>query len=584
MSKSQLLEIKNLNINFNTKRQSVTAVKDISFEINHAEIVAIVGESGSGKSVAALSIMRLLNTPPANITADHIKFQLSEDKTIDLCTLTEKEMTSIRGKEISMIFQEPMTSLNPVMKCGKQIEEALLIHKILPKNHVKAKVLDLLSSVGIKEPERIYASYPHQLSGGQKQRVMIAMAMSCNPKLLIADEPTTALDVTVQKKILLLLKELRDKTQMSILFISHDLGIVAEFADKVVVMYKGEIVESGPVSEIFNNPQHPYTKALLFCRPPLNVRLKLLPTLQDFMDADEKDSLKEKYFTDKNILKQKDLEQSLKLLYEQNPVIEVKELTTSFSQSSSSFWKKPKKMLAVSDVSFNLYKGEVLGLVGESGSGKSTLARTITKLVKSSEGNILYHGNDILKYSEKEFRPLRKDIQIIFQDPYASLNPRMRIGEAIVEPMIVHGLHKNKYFRKDKAMELLKNVGLNEDAFYKYPHEFSGGQRQRVSIARALSVEPKILICDECVSALDVNVQAQVLNLLVKLKEEFNLSYLFITHDLSVVRFISDRIMVMRQGRIEEIGMAEQVFNNPHSLYTKELLEAVPKVDFDKWI
>ncbi len=584
MNKEVLVNIQNLKISFNTKRKKLAAVKGISFDIAPAEIVAIVGESGSGKSVAALSIIGLLNSPPAQISADHLIFQQSENNILDLINLSEKQMSGIRGKEISMIFQEPMTSLNPVMKCGKQIEEALIIHKILAKSKVKSKVLELLTSVGIKEPERIYASYPHQLSGGQKQRVMIAMAMSCGPKLLIADEPTTALDVTVQKKILTLLKELRDRTKMSILFISHDLGIVSEFADKVLVMYKGEIIESGTVGEIFNNPQQPYTKALLFCRPPINIRLKLLPTLIDFMNADKNDPLKGKYFTENNIISNNDLETSYKYLYELNPIIEVKDLTTSFSPSSGFFWKKSKTVKAVEEISFNLYKGEVLGLVGESGSGKSTLARTLTKLVKASDGSIFYNGNNILNYSEKEFRPLRKDIQIIFQDPYASLNPRMRIGDAIVEPMTVHGLHNNMKSRKEKAMELLNSVSLEEDSYYKYPHEFSGGQRQRVSIARALSVQPKILICDECVSALDVNVQAQVLNLLVKLKEEFKLTYLFITHDLSVVRFISDRIMVMRQGRIEELGLAEQVFNNPYSAYTKELLNAVPKVDFDKWI
>jgi len=584
MDKVALLEIKNLKISFNTKRQSLTAVKGISFSIEPAEIVAIVGESGSGKSVAALSIMRLLNSPPASISADYIKFQINDDTVLDLNSLTEKQMTKMRGKEISMIFQEPMTSLNPVMKCGKQIEEALLIHKVLPGKKAKGKVLELLESVGIKEKERIYSSYPHQLSGGQKQRVMIAMAMSCNPKLLIADEPTTALDVTVQKKILLLLKELRDRTKMSLLFISHDLGIVSEFADKVLVMYKGEIIESGTVHEIFNNPKQAYTKALLFCRPPMNTRLKVLPTLQDFIKADINDPLKEKYFTKTNIVGPRDLEISIKRLYDQKPLMELVDLNTSFTQSTGLFWRKAKTLKAVDSVSFNLYEGEVLGLVGESGSGKSTLARTITKLVKASKGSIVYKGNDIVKFSEKEFRPLRKEIQIIFQDPYASLNPRMRIGEAIVEPMIVHGLNGNKINRKEKAIELLKSVGLDEDAFYKYPHEFSGGQRQRVSIARALSVEPKVLICDECVSALDVNVQAQVLNLLVKLKDEFNLTYLFITHDLSVVRFISDRIMVMKHGKIEELGLAEQVFNHPHSSYTKELLDAVPKVDFDKWL
>lgn len=584
MDSNQLLEVRDLKISFKTKEQDLIAVNKVSFDIGSSEIVAIVGESGSGKSVLALSVMRLLSGPNVEIEADRINFHKSKDAVLSLKDLREKEMTAVRGKEISMIFQEPMTSLNPVMKCGKQIEEALLIHKVISRSKSKSRVLDLLENVGIKDPERIYNSYPHQLSGGQKQRVMIAMAMSCDPKLLIADEPTTALDVTVQKKILSLLKELRDKNRMSILFISHDLGTVAEFADKVLVMYKGEIVESGTVDEIFNDPKHQYTKALLFCRPPSNVKLKRLPTLPDFINNSDEVSIRQQFFSASNRISENELKHSQQVLYENDPVITINDLCTYFEKRKGLFSRKAESFKAIDQINFKLYKGEVLGLVGESGSGKSTLARTITKLVNATSGEVIYKNQDVIKLSENQFRPIRKDIQIIFQDPYASLNPRMRIGDAIVEPMKVHGLHGSGNARKEVAIGLLKSVGLNADSFNKYPHEFSGGQRQRVSIARALSVQPKILICDECVSALDVNVQAQVLNLLVELKEQFNLTYLFITHDLSVVRFISDRIMVMKNGKQEELGFAEQVFMNPKSEYTKELLDAVPKVNFDKWI
>ncbi|HNJ16827.1 MAG TPA: ABC transporter ATP-binding protein [Saprospiraceae bacterium] len=572
-----LLDINNLSVSFNNGQSNVTAVKSISFQIYKGEIVCLVGESGSGKSVAANSVMRLLDESKTMITADRMSFMSKSGECLDILQLPKDKLPSLRGQEIGMIFQEPMTSLNPVIKCGDQVAEGLLIHGLESTHSVKDKVLELFKEVGLDDSKRIFDSYPHQLSGGQKQRIMIAMAMACNPSLLIADEPTTALDVTVQKKILEALKELCRNKGMAMLFISHDLNIVKQLADKILVMYKGEIVEQGSTLEVFNHPKHPYTKGLLSCRPPLKTKLRILPTLSDFIGNTEAEKPYATRLSDNNIITRQEHESAFKSLSSVEPILKIKHVTTSFTQAGMFFWNKKKVFKAIQDISFVLYPGEVLGLVGESGSGKSTLGRTICRLLDSESGSVTYRNIELANMPENEFRVFRKNIQIIFQDPYASLNPSMKAGDAILEPMIVHKLCANKQERIEKVYSLLESVGLPAESFHKYPHEFSGGQRQRISIARALSLNPEILICDESVSALDVNVQAQVLNLLNELRSKFNLSMIFITHDLSVVRFICDRVMVMKNGRLEEIGTVEQVMDNPASDYTRLLLESVPE-------
>lgn len=572
-----LLDINNLSVSFNNGQSNVTAVKSISFQIYKGEIVCLVGESGSGKSVAANSVMRLLDESKTMITADRMSFMSKSGECLDILQLPKDKLPGLRGQEIGMIFQEPMTSLNPVIKCGDQVAEGLLIHGLESTHSVKDKVLELFKEVGLDDSKRIFDSYPHQLSGGQKQRIMIAMAMACNPSLLIADEPTTALDVTVQKKILEALKELSRNKGMAMLFISHDLNIVKQLADKILVMYKGEIVEQGSTLEVFNHPKHPYTKGLLSCRPPLKTKLRILPTLSDFIGNTEAEKPYATRLSDNNIITRQEHESAFKSLSSVEPILKINHVTTSFTQAGMFFWNKKKVFKAIQDISFVLYPGEVLGLVGESGSGKSTLGRTICRLLDSESGSVTYRNIELANMPENEFRVFRKNIQIIFQDPYASLNPSMKAGDAILEPMIVHKLCANKQERIEKVYSLLESVGLPAESFHKYPHEFSGGQRQRISIARALSLNPEILICDESVSALDVNVQAQVLNLLNELRSKFNLSMIFITHDLSVVRFICDRVMVMKNGRLEEIGTVEQVMDNPASDYTRLLLESVPE-------
>lgn len=572
-----LLDINNLSVSFNNGQSNVTAVKSISFQIYKGEIVCLVGESGSGKSVAANSVMRLLDESKTMITADRMSFMSKSGECLDILQLPKDKLPSLRGQEIGMIFQEPMTSLNPVIKCGDQVAEGLLIHGLESTHSVKDKVLELFKEVGLDDSKRIFDSYPHQLSGGQKQRIMIAMAMACNPSLLIADEPTTALDVTVQKKILEALKELCRNKGMAMLFISHDLNIVKQLADKILVMFKGEIVEQGSTLEVFNHPKHPYTKGLLSCRPPLKTKLRILPTLSDFIGNTEAEKPDATRLSDNNIITRQEHESAFKSLSSVEPILKINHVTTSFTQAGMFFWNKKKVFKAIQDINFELYPGEVLGLVGESGSGKSTLGRTICRLLDSESGSVTYRNIELTNMPENEFRVFRKNIQIIFQDPYASLNPSMKAGDAILEPMIVHKLCANKQERIEKVYSLLESVGLPAESFHKYPHEFSGGQRQRISIARALSLNPEILICDESVSALDVNVQAQVLNLLNELKSKFNLSMIFITHDLSVVRFICDRVMVMKNGRLEEIGTVEQVMDNPASDYTRLLLESVPE-------
>jgi peptide/nickel transport system ATP-binding protein len=576
MSKqSHLLEVNNLTVDFKTENENIRAVDDISFSLKKGEVLGIVGESGSGKSVTALSIMRLIQTPPGKIISGDINYYEPSGNKIDLSLLSQKNIQSFRGKKISMIFQEPMTSLNPVYTCGNQIVEAIRQHQKISKKKAKEKTIELFNEVLLPRPNDIFSSYPHQLSGGQKQRVMIAMALSNNPKILIADEPTTALDVTVQKTILELMKNLQKKYGMSIIFITHDLGVIAEITNTVLVMYKGKIVERGKVESIFKNPQHPYTKGLLACRPPLNIRLKKLPVIDDFLENESKITIKS--FTKDLIISEKERKSEQKKIFEKDPILKLKNIKTFFPVKKGVFGKTKNYIKAVNDVSLNVFPGETLGLVGESGCGKTTLGRSILKLVDTNGGEILYNGKNIETISKTELRKLRKDLQIIFQDPYSSLNPRITVGSAIMEPMKVHKLNKNDKIRKLKVYELLEKVNLDRIYFYRYPHELSGGQRQRICIARALALNPKFIICDESVSALDVSIQAQVLNLLNDLKREYGFTYIFISHDLSVVKFMSDRMAVMKDGKIEEIGDADQIYNYPKSEYTRKLIEAIPK-------
>lgn len=576
-----LLEVKNLITEFNTENGHVKAVNDVSFHINKKEIVGIVGESGSGKSVTSLSLMRLIPNPPGKISQGEILYH-TDHGIVDLVKISENDMRAYRGNEISMIFQEPMTSLNPVFTCGNQVIEAILLHQKVTKEEAKKITLELFEKVKLPNPARIYDAYPHQLSGGQKQRVMIAMAMSCKPKILIADEPTTALDVTVQKTILELIAELSEETGMSTIFITHDLGVIAEIADKVIVMYKGKIVEQGTVLEIFENPKHPYTKGLLACRPPLEKRLKQLPVISDFMEIApngqliEKEASVAKVINDR-IVSSDETKARYESLIHQKPILEVKNIQTWFPTKTNIFGKTTEYVKAVDDVTFDVYPGETLGLVGESGCGKTTLGRSILRLVEPTGGQVIFEGKNIRDLKAKDLKNLRKDMQIIFQDPYSSLNPRMTIGNAIMEPMQVHDMYENDKQRKEKVIELLEKVNMLPEHFNRYPHEFSGGQRQRICIARALGLRPKFIICDESVSALDVSVQAQVLNLLIQLREEFQFTYIFISHDLSVVKFMSDRMVVMNKGKIEEMGIADEIYHHPKNEYTQRLIAAIPK-------
>ncbi len=581
-SKDILLEVKNLITDFETEDEHIRAVNEISFTLHRGETIGIVGESGSGKSVTALSIMQLIPNPPGKISGGQIIYHSADHGPIDLTKVSGKEMRGLRGKEIAMIFQEPMTSLNPVIKCGDQVIEAILIHQKISRRAARLRTLDLFNQVQLPNPDLMLDRYPHQLSGGQKQRVMIAMAMSCNPGILIADEPTTALDVTVQKTIIDLMLKFQREYNMGIMFITHDLGVIAELADNVVVMYKGKIVEQGPVLEIFSNPKHPYTKSLLACRPPLDIRLKHLPVVSDFMKVDENGSMIE---IPKTVLEalssvtitKEEREKTHLELYARDKILEIKNLKTWFPARKTFLGKITEYVKAVDDVTFDVYEGETLGLVGESGCGKTTLGRSILKLVESNEGEVFFRRQEIIRMKEKEFRPLRRHLQIIFQDPYSSLNPRIKVGEALVEPMKFHGIGTSNNDRRERVYDLLRKVGMEEKVYGRYPHEFSGGQRQRICIARALAVNPQFIICDESVSALDVSVQAQVLNLLNDLKKEFKFTYIFISHDLSVVKFMSDRMIVMNSGKIEEIDNADKIYNHPQSDYTKNLINAIPK-------
>ena len=577
-----LLEFKNLVTEFHTEGTIVKAVNGVSFTLNKGETIGIVGESGSGKSVTSLSAMRLIPSPPGKISGGEIIFHEKDGTATDLLAISEEEIRKFRGNDIAMIFQEPMTSLNPVFTCGDQVMEAIILHQKLNKKDAKALTIKLFEEVQLPTPERIFSTYPHQISGGQKQRVMIAMAMSCQPSVLIADEPTTALDVTVQKTILQLMQNLQKEHDMGIMFITHDLGVIAELADKVVVMYKGNIVEQGSVWDIFTNPKHPYTKGLLACRPPLDKRYTFLPTVSDFMKIDENgeiidNGISVSEFTKDLAIPESERVTKHKKLYSQVPLMQIKNLKTYFPIRNGFFGGISDHVKAVDDVTFDVYPGETLGLVGESGCGKTTIGRTIIRLEEPTEGEMIYNGKDIAKMNTEELRLFRKDVQIIFQDPYSSLNPRMTIGNAIMEPMQVHGILENDEQRKKKVEELLTRVSLDPTHFYRYPHEFSGGQRQRIGIARALAVNPKFIICDESVSALDVSVQAQVLNLLNELKEEFGLTYIFISHDLSVVKYMSDSMVVMQAGKIEEMGDADQIYNKPATKYTQKLIDAIPE-------
>jgi len=568
-TENPILSLNDLSIAFSHEGEQHTAVDGISFELERGSTLGIVGESGSGKSLTSLAIMGLIPKPNGIINSGSIIFSTAEGEQYDLLKLREKEMRLWRGKKIAMIFQEPMTSLNPAYRCGKQVMENILEHENVSRSEARSRTLDLFREVMLPDPERAFNSYPHQVSGGQKQRVMIAMALACNPDILIADEPTTALDVTVQKTILELLRTLQKKHNISLIFISHNLDVIAEIAEHVLVMYRGRIVEKGTIKQIFNHPQHPYTKGLLACRPPLGKRPHRLKVIADFTDGSGNEG-------DTFINPDERSRQHTKL-YSAEPILKTEGINTVFTLKRNLAGKPVKQYKAVNNVSFEVYPGETLGLVGESGCGKTTLGRTILRLVEPASGNTIYKDMQVNELNADELRNLRKKLQIIFQDPYSSLNPRITIGEAIIEPMRIHKLHGDDVARKAKVSELLLKVGLEASHYGRYPHEFSGGQRQRICIARALAVEPEFIICDESVSALDVSVQAQVLNLLNDLKKEYGLTYLFISHDLSVVRYMSDRLMVMRNGEIQEMGEADQVYTQPQSEYTRLLLDAIPK-------
>ncbi|MDB4201612.1 ABC transporter ATP-binding protein [Polaribacter sp.] len=555
-----MLNIKNLSISFLQNKKIEAAVHDVSFSLYQNEILGMVGESGSGKSITSLALLGLL---PKGIAKVNGAIFYNEE---NINTYSEKAFQKIRGRKIAMIFQEPMSSLNPTLTCGYQVAEILQQHTQFSKSEIYATVISLFEKVKLPRASSIFKAYPHQISGGQKQRVMIAMAIACKPEILIADEPTTALDVTVQKEIILLLKELQQEYGMSILFITHDLALVSEIADRVVVMYKGSIVEQGSTKEVFLNPQKNYTKALINSKPNLELRLHTLPTVIDFIDET----------VDNTVYTKEDRARFHEKIYQKTPLLEIRNLKKEFI-TKGAWFQKDEVVKAVNNVSFQIFEGETLGLVGESGCGKTTLGRTILHLEKATSGQVLFGGKDITQLSKTGLKKLRKDIQIIFQDPFSSLNPRITVGNAILEPMKVHGILSNKKERITYVLDLLKKVGLEEEHFNRYPHEFSGGQRQRIGIARTIALQPKLIICDESVSALDVSVQAQVLNLLNELKATFNFTYIFISHDLSVVKYMSDQLVVMNQGEIEEIGDADVIYKAPKTTYTKTLIAAIPK-------
>ncbi|MFP5385060.1 MAG: ABC transporter ATP-binding protein [Bacteriovoracia bacterium] len=564
---SPLLSVRDLVVEFHTNEGVTRAVNNVSFDIPAGKTIGIVGESGSGKSVTSLAVMGLLQKPAGKIPQGEILFNGQ-----NLLNFTDDQMRDLRGNQISMIFQEPMTSLNPVFKVGDQIAESIRIHKNVSKKEAWDRAVDLMNQVGIPNPSASAHKYPHEMSGGQKQRVMIAMAISCEPKLLIADEPTTALDVTIQKQVLELLHDLQQKYHMSMMFITHDLGVIGDIADDVVVMYRSNVVEQNNAKEIFYTAKHPYTKGLLACRPKLGANPRRLLTVSDFMDEQ---GVEKKVSPERVVVfdKAQEEEKSSDIL------LEVKNLVTQFPIKGGIFGRTVDHFKAVHDVSFTLKKGQTLGLVGESGCGKTTLGRTILRLVEPASGNIIYNGKDITKVYGEELRLLRRKMQIIFQDPYSSLNPRMTVSEILTEPLNIHNIGSGRAERLDMARELFEKVGLKSNQLNRYPHEFSGGQRQRICIARALMLRPEFVVCDESVSALDVSVQAQVLNLLLDLQEEFGLTYIFISHDLSVVNFIADEVGVMNAGKIIEMDKASSIYKNPKEEYTRTLLSAIPKGD-----
>lgn len=606
---NSVIEVKDLRVQFFSQDRSIVAVDNISFSLKKGETLGIVGESGSGKSVTSLALMNLIS-PPGKVTNGQLLFRSeNEQEFTDLLRLSEQEKRFFRGKKIAMIFQEPMSSLNPVYNIGFQITEAILQHENLSMSEARRRAVSLLQEVKLLLSDEILRfqclsdvpsfseqqvnhfinqqkldflnRFPHELSGGQLQRVMIAMAISCNPVLLLADEPTTALDVTVQATILKLLKELCQARQMSLIFITHDLGVIANLVDNVAVMYQGKIVEIGSIKEVFCQPKHPYTKGLLACRPRLDQPLKILPTVSDFMEVETTEKgeiiIKEKQFIP-DTLADHFISNNRDNIYQHKPLLSIKNLHVGFPFKR--VWGENRRyFMAVNNVSFDLFPGETLGLVGESGCGKSTLARTILRLINPLQGEIIFRDNNLADWSinDKKLRNLRREMQIVFQNPYNSLNPRITIGNAILEPLVIHNTGGNKKKRQERVAYLLERVGLNANWMNRYPHEFSGGQRQRVCIARSLALNPQFIICDESVSALDVSVQAQVLNLLKELQAEFGLTYIFISHDLSVVKFMSDRIIVMNKGRIEEIGTSEAIYQNPTQEYTRQLIASIPK-------
>jgi peptide/nickel transport system ATP-binding protein len=580
MQTDTILTVNQLQVDFKSDEGMVNAVRDVSFQLKQGETLGIVGESGSGKSVTALAIMGLLGQT-GRVTKGEVLFH-SEAGQVNLLALSPDRIRQYRGNRISMIFQEPMTCLNPLFTCGYQIVEAIQLHQSVSKAQAEAQAIQLFTEVKLPSPEQIIKRYPHELSGGQLQRVAIAIAISCNPTILIADEPTTALDVTVQATILDLLKAIQRDRQMSMIFITHDLGVIAKIADRVAVMYKGKVVEYGDTLAVFRQPSHPYTKGLITCRPQPALRRKYLPTVSDYMEeVDGKIITKQ---PDESRLQQTiteaEAEERLQALQTKEPLLRVQHMWVQFPERG--IWGMTRRYVtAVNDVSFEVYPGETLGLVGESGCGKSTLARAILQLVKPmANSKVWFDGKDVTLTEGEELQKLRREMQIVFQDPFGSLNPRMSIGEAIAEPLLIHSedspQYKNKQTRRERVAYLLERVGLNASDIKRYPHEFSGGQRQRICIARALALNPKLIVADESVSALDVSVQAQVLNLLKELQEEFGLTYIFISHDLSVVKFMSDRIMVMNQGKIEEIDTAEQIYGQPQTEYTQKLIGSIP--------
>lgn len=609
-----VLDVRHLSVCFKTDNGLIQAVNDVSFQVPRGQTLGIVGESGSGKSVSALSVMDLVPNPPGEITGGELYFCAADgDPAVDLRTLAPQTMEKLRGEKISMVFQEPMSSLNPVYTCGFQLTEAIRQHRKISQEDAaqqaiarlqEVKLLDsdeelyedirsakpdlseaqLLADVDQRKRE-ILNRYPHELSGGQLQRVMIAMAIACDPTLLIADEPTTALDVTVQARILNLLRELRDRRGMSMIFITHDLGIIAEIADRVAVMYQGEIVEYGPVLDIFSNPQHPYTKGLLACRPSTHERLRQLPTVSDFMevivDASGLPQIQAKVHENGQILafqsvvSAEESAERLQTVQKQGPILRVEDLKVGYPIRGV-FGNTQRHVMAVNGVSFEIFQGETFGLVGESGCGKTTLGRALLKLVPVLNGHVWFDGQDVLAQRGKALRKLRRDMQYIFQDPFSSLDPRMSVGAAIAEPLKIHKVSRSRANQTERVAYLLERVGLDPAFMKRFPHEFSGGQRQRICVARALALNPRFIICDESVSALDVSVQAQVLNLLKELQAEFNLTYLFISHDLAVVKFMSDRIMVMNNGQLEELGTADKIYYEPQREYTQRLISAIP--------